>query len=177
MIARSPDFEKLAALMSSTTLAPSTAVNGWGKPVAKRATAPATSAAVKLAMRKQAGPGQFFGKVMQKVPLVGRLFRGAPVRPPNPFGAGGPAAIPKQVPGLASRALQGTRNWINTTKLPGNITKFGLPAMFLGQAANGILGTYATARGMTDWAGGFADGSANTLGAYANATPLQRGSE
>jgi len=184
MIARSPDFEKLAALMSTTSLTPGTAVNGWGKPVAKRNTVPVTNAAIKLAMTKQAGPMQFASKMMSKVPVLGRMFRGgaagatAGIRPPNPFSAGGPSSFTAPgaagAPGLLSRAFTGTRNWVNSTKAPGNITKFALPAMFLGQAANGMLGTYATSRGMTDWASGFADGGANALGAYANATPFQR---
>lgn len=176
MIARSPDFEKLAALMGTPALSASKAPSGWGKPVLKQpqqVAAPATNTAIKLASYKEAG----FSNLLSKIPLLGKAFGEATagVRPPNPFTAGGPSAFNRTpAPGALGRAFAGARNWVNTTKAPGNVTKFGIPLMIGSQAVGGLTNAYAASRGMVDHASGYADGAAAALGTYANAPWYQR---
>lgn len=179
MIARSPDFEKLAALMGTPALSASSAPNGWGKPVLKRpqqVAAPVTDAAIKLAACKEAvsfAPFQAAGKLLNKVPRIGRLFNkaGPAIRPPNPFTAGGPSSF---VPQAAPTALSGARKWLNSTPLFGRLATTGMIGMGATGIGSNMLDAYATTRGMVDHASGYPDGAAAALGTFANAPWYQR---
>jgi hypothetical protein len=182
MIARSPDFEKLASLMGKPHLSASSAPNGWGKPVLKRPmlnVAPQADTAIKLAgWTSMVGKLPMIGKMLQSgaraAPAVNRFAAGGL----SSFAAhaGGPASYAANAPvaGMAGKAFSGARNWLNTSKVPKIVTGLGIAGAVGGSIGSSALSTYATTRGMTDYASGLSDGGAGALAAVANASPFQK---